>query len=251
VDALHLLGPQRSTGDRLQVLGQLGPGERGQLQPLQAGQPDQLGQQRPQRMPPMQRVGPVADRQRHPTRAQRAGQEGDQVPGGAVGPVQVLQHQDHRGPLRAAHQHGPHGVEDLQLVQGVAAGPGRVDPGQEPAEAGRGGGRSGQQPGLGRVVGQPTQGVHHGQMGQADVAQLDRRTHQHPHPAPASPVGERQQQAGLAHPGVTGDQHHLRAALRCPFQQRVDPAQLDRPADERCARELPSHARQYERLVWT
>ena len=112
-------------------------------------------------------------------------------------------------------------------------GPGRVDPGQEPAEAGSGRGRTDQESGLLRVVGELAQGVDHGQIGQADVAQLDTATGQHPHPAPASPVGERQQQAGLAHPGVAGDQHHLRAALPGPFQRRVEPAQLDRPADER------------------
>jgi hypothetical protein len=91
------------------------------------------------------------------------------------------------------------------------------------------------------------QGVHHGQIGQADVAQLDTAAGQHPHPAPASPVGKRQQQAGLAHSGVPGEQHHLRSALLGPFQHRVEPAQLERPADERRARELPSHARQYGR----
>ena len=113
VDALHLLRRQWSTGDRLQVLGQLGLGERGQLHPLHSGQPDQLGQQRPQRVTPVQLIGPVADRQGHPARAQGAGQEGDHVPGGRVGPVQVLQHQHHRRPLGAAHQHRPHGIEHL------------------------------------------------------------------------------------------------------------------------------------------
>ena len=245
VDALHLLRRQRRSGDRLQVLGQLGPGERGQLQPLHRRQPDQLGQQRPQRVPPVQLVGPVADDQRHLARPQGAGQEGDQVPGGAVGPVQVLQHQRHRGPFGEAHQHGPHGVEHLQLVQAVAGEPGRLDPGQEPAEGGRGHGRTGQQPGLLRVVGELAQGVHHGQIGKADVAQLDGCTHQHPRPALTGPVGKRQQQARLAHPGVTGKQHHLRAALLGPFQQRVEPAQLHRPADERRTLELPCHARQY------
>jgi len=181
----------------------------------------------------MQLIGPVAERQRHPTRAQRAGQEGDQVPGGAVGPVQILQHQHHRGPLRATHQHRPHGIQDLQPVQGVAFRPGLVDPGQEPAEAGRGHGRTGQQPGLLRVISELAQGIHHRQKGQADVAQLDTAAGQHPHPAPASPVGKRQQQAGLAHSSVPGDQHHLRAALLGPFQHRVEPAQLHRPADER------------------
>jgi hypothetical protein len=154
-------------------------------------------------------------------------------------------HQQHRGPLREAHQHGPHGVHHLELVRIVAAGPARPDPGQEPAEAGGGRGRPGEQAGLLRVVGELAQGVDHGQIGQADVAQLDAAAHQHPHPAPAGPVGERQHQAGLAHPGVPGDQHHPRAALLGPFQHLVEPAQLDRPADERRARDLPSHARQY------
>jgi hypothetical protein len=130
------------------VLGQLGPGEWGQLQPLHSGQPDQLGQQRPQWVPPVQLVGPVADRERHPGPAQGAGQEGDQVTGGAVGPVEVLQHQHHRGPLGQAHQHGPHRVEHLELVEVVACGPahepGRVDPGQEPPQARRGRRRPGQ-----------------------------------------------------------------------------------------------------------
>jgi hypothetical protein len=246
-DVLQPVRRQRSSGDRLQVLGQLDPGEGGQLQPLHRGQPDQLGQQRPQRVAAVQLVGPVADGHGHPAGAQGAGQEGDQVAGGPVGPVQVLQHQHHRGPLGQAHQHGPHGVEHLQLVQVAAGEPGRLDPGQEPAEDGRGQGRSGQQPGLLRVVGQLAQGVDHGQVGQADVAQLDRGAHEHPHPQPAGPVGKRQQQAGLAHPGVAGNQHHLRAALPGPLQHRVEPVQLDRPADERRARDLPSHARQYGR----
>jgi hypothetical protein len=108
-----------------------------------------------------------------------------------------------------------------------------VDPGQEPTEGGRGHGRAGQQPGLLRVVGELAQRVHHGQIGQADVAQLDTAAGEHPHPTPTSPAGKRQQQAGLAHPGVAGHQHHLRAAPLGPLQYRVEPAPLDRPADER------------------
>ena len=242
--------PAAGAGDRLQVLGQLGPGEGGQLQPFHPGQPDQLGQQRPQRVTPMQLIGAVADRQRHPARPQRAGQEGDQVPGGAVGPVQVLQHHHHRGPLGQAHQHGPHGVEHLQLVQAVAGEPGRLDPGQQPAQPGRGRGRTGQQPGLLRVISKLAQGVHHGQIGQADVAQLDTAPGQHPHPTPAGPVGQRQQQPGLPTPASPATSTTCGRALLGPFQRRVEPAQLDRPADERRARELPSHARQYGRRPW-
>ena len=94
-------------------------------------------------------------------------------------------------------------------------------------------GRSRPRPGLLRVVGELAQGVDHGQIGQADVAQLDTAASQHPRPAPARPLGERQQQAGLAHPGVAGHQHHLRAAPLGPFQHRIEPVQLGRPADER------------------
>jgi hypothetical protein len=161
--------------------------------------------------------------------------------------VQVLDHQQHRRPFGEARQHRPHGVEHLQLGQVLTGGPGRLDPGQEPAEAGRGHGRAGQQPGLLRVVGEPPQRVHHGQIGQADVAQLDAAAGEHPGPAPARPLGQREQQAGLAHPGVAGHQHHLRTALLGPFQHRVEPAQLDHPADQCRALDLPSHARQYGR----
>jgi len=51
-------------------------------------------------------------------------------------------------------------------------------------------------------VGQLAQGVHHGQVRQADVAKLDAAAAEHPHPPPAGPVGQGQQQPGLAHPGV-------------------------------------------------
>jgi len=97
-------------------------------------------------------------------------------------------------------------------------------------------------------VGQLAQGVHHGQVRQADVAKLDAAAAEHPHPPPAGPVGQGQQQPGLAQPGVARQQNHLRAALPGPLQHRIEPARLDRPADERRARGLPSHARQYGRL---
>ena len=64
------------------MAGEFASAEGGELQPLDPGQPDQLGQQRPQRVTAVQRIGPVAGHQRHPTRPQGAGQEGDQVVAG-------------------------------------------------------------------------------------------------------------------------------------------------------------------------
>ena len=102
------------------MAGEFASAEGGELQPLDPGQPDQLGQQRPQRVTAVQRIGPVAGHQRHPTRPQGAGQEGDQVAAGTVGPVQILQHHHHRGSLRPTHQQSAHGVKHLHLVQAVA-----------------------------------------------------------------------------------------------------------------------------------
>jgi hypothetical protein len=49
---------------------------------------------------------------------------------------------------------------------------------------------------------------------------------------PTSPVGKRQQQPSLAHPGITGHEHDLGPALPGSVQHRVEPAQLDGPADK-------------------
>ena len=48
--------PDRLAGDGLEVLGQLDLAEGGELDPLQVGEADQLGQQRPQRMAAVQLV---------------------------------------------------------------------------------------------------------------------------------------------------------------------------------------------------
>jgi hypothetical protein len=151
--------------------------------------------------------------------------------------VQVLQHHHHRRLLGAAHQDGPHGVEHLELVQAVAGESakrlGLPDPGEQAAEAGRGGGHPRQQVGLLGFVDELAQRIDHWEVGEADVAQLDSRTQEDSRPAPAGPVGECEQQAGLAHPGVTGEQHDLRAVLLGPVQDRLEPLRLTRPADER------------------
>jgi hypothetical protein len=202
-------------------------------------------------VPAMQLIRAVAGHQRHPTRPQRAGQEGDQVTGGTVGPVQILQHHHDRGLLRSAHQQGAHGVKDLQLVLAVAdeptRRPGLLEPGQQPAQAGRGGGDLSQQLCLGRIVAKATQGVHDGQVGKADVAQLHTAAGEHPHPSPTGLVGELQEQTGFADPSIAGQQHDLRPALLGPVQCCLEPAQLISPADEPLRCEPAHHARQYGR----
>ena len=56
------------------------------------------------------------------------------------------------------------------------------------------------------------------------------------------PVSKLQQQPGLAHPSLAGQQHQPRAALLGPLQRRRKPVKLIGPADERLARKPPTHA---------
>ena len=93
--------------------------ERRQLDAPGALQPLELGQQRAQRVAAVQLVGAVGEQQQQPLLAQAAGQEGDECPGRAVGPVQVLQDQHHG--LRLAEQ-----VEQLQQRLEQPQLPGRI-----------------------------------------------------------------------------------------------------------------------------
>jgi hypothetical protein len=70
----------------------------------------------------VQLVGPVAGHQGHPAAAQGPDQEGQQVAGGAVGPVHVLDDQQQRGQLGQPDQQRQHAVEQLDPLEAV---PGR------------------------------------------------------------------------------------------------------------------------------
>ena len=125
--------------------------------------------------------------------------------------MEVLQHQHDRGSLRAAQQQGPHRVEDLQLLQSITGEcAGRARPchlRQEPAKAGRSRSDLSHQVRFLRVVGKATQCVHDRQVGKADVAKLHTAADKHPRPPMLGPVGKLQQQPGLAHAGIAGQQH--------------------------------------------
>ena len=98
---------------RRQVLGQGRGVQRGEIDRGDAGQPEQLGHHGPERVAPVQVVGPVGADQRDPFPVQHAGKERDQVPGGGIGPVQVLEHQQHRGRGRELGEQAEHGAEHL------------------------------------------------------------------------------------------------------------------------------------------
>jgi hypothetical protein len=238
----------RLADHRLEVLGQLDPAEGGEVDALQVGEADQLGQQRPQRVAAVQLVGPIAGHQGHPAAAQGPDQEGQQVAGGAVGPVQVLDDQQQRGQLGQPDQQRQHAVEQLDPLEAV---PGRRrwavvggQLGQQPAQAGQGRGQGGGHLGLARAGAELAEGVHERHVRQADVADLHAAADQHPDAPALGPGGELVEQPGLAHAGVAGDQPDRRPPALGPVEQAEEALELLGPADE-AGRRCGGHAGKY------
>ena len=93
-------GPAPQPG---QLRGQLRAGEPRQLQPAHSRQPPHLSQPARQQLAGV--IGPVTAHHQQPRPAQRAQHERQHVQGGAVRPMQVLQHQQQRnGPGEPAEQ---------------------------------------------------------------------------------------------------------------------------------------------------
>ena len=184
------------------------------VQRLQPGQPDpgrvaalELGQQRLQRVAAVQVIGAVRDDEQHPGRADIAGQERDQVPGRAVGPVQVLHHDRSRCHLAQTHEEVEHPLE------------------QQAARARLGAGHSGQQ--RSQIIDPRARQLRHDLPAQLPVKvpeDLDqRRVGQRPRgdvdapaggrrpPFPVRPLAELLHQTRLADAGVAGDNHQLPA----------------------------------------
>ena len=93
---------RRRAKDVGEHLGQLVAVERREFDPPHALEPLELGQQRAQRVAAMELVGAVRERRQHALAAQAARQEGRERPRRAVGPMHVLEDQQHR-PLLADH----------------------------------------------------------------------------------------------------------------------------------------------------
>ncbi len=118
-------------------LGYLGPIERPQLHLLDTGIAGELGQHSVERVAPVELVVAVAADDGQPCGGPQAVHEPDEhVAGGCVGPVQVLQHHQHRGTVGEALEDAEHLLEERRWRGGldrrrVAAGQRRDEPGQD------------------------------------------------------------------------------------------------------------------------
>ncbi|MCF0097132.1 hypothetical protein B0E54_06001 [Micromonospora sp. MH99] len=214
-----------------------------QLDPLDTTGPVQLGEERAQRMAALQLVGAVGADQQQPARPRGPDQETDQVPGGTVRPVQVLDDQqqwpDVGEPLEQfgdqVEQVSAWGVGKWSRARG---GQPRRHPAQLRQQAGE----------LRLVAGEdlgPVGAQHRAQRGgerrerQARLTQLQALTDQHP----GAPGGGREllQQPGLAHARLATDQHGGRLALPGPARRstartRVPGRRAGRPVGRARAR---------------
>jgi hypothetical protein len=230
---------------RRQQGGQLLPVEAGQLDPVDVAA--ELGPEGPQRAGQVG-VAAVGREQQQPLPAQVANQEGQQVEGRAVDPVQVLDHQHHRGRLAQVAEQ-PQGQLE-QPVLGGGAGrrhlrPGGAAAGQEPFQLGVG--RPEQLPEGRRaeVALQAPEGLDDGAEGQA-AADVDAAAGQDPHAGVVRQRAELADQPGLADAGLAPDEERLRPSLRGGPQGVLEPGQVAFPADE--WRAVP--AQDHDTQVW-
>jgi hypothetical protein len=238
----------RSAPDRAQVVGQLGRGERVQLQPLDRRQPAQLAEQRPQRVTPVQVIGPVGRDHGEPLGPQPGQQEGEQLAGRLVGPVQVLDDQQQRGAgFGRVAEHAGHRVEQLQptgVLVGAGRGSGRpAGPGDQPVERGPVAQRLGQRlvAGVGQL-GELPQRLGERQVGQADRAEVDAVADEDRRPAVLRPPGQLGEQPRLAHAGLAAQQHRGRRPGPGALDRGGQPGELVAATDQRSVGPWPGHA---------
>src|SRR5690606_35701379 len=187
-----------------------------------------------QRVAAVDVVGAVGGQHDEASGAQGAQQVGEQVPGGGVGPVQVLQGEDH-GVLGGDAFEQPGGeLEEARhavfVAAGLAGGLG-AEFGQQPGQfllLALGGGREF----AGQFAAQPAQGGGQGGEGQSVGAYLDTAAECHDGaPAPGR-GGELLDEAGLADACLAGDQQRLRFARGGTGERVVQRAQFASAADE-------------------
>ena len=106
-DVGHDVGGQRLVGQRFDELARVGGPERVQVDAFDGGEPEQLGQQAAQRVAPVHVLLAVAAHDQQPLGPQPAEQEGQQVAGRGVGPVEILEQDHHRARLRRSRSAPP------------------------------------------------------------------------------------------------------------------------------------------------
>ncbi len=222
--------------DVLDLLGQLGAREAAQLQPADAAHPRQLGDERAQRIVAVELVDAKGRDQLQRRAAGGADEEGEEVARRAVGPVEVLEHEDDRPLLRQPQQQREQQREQAALTgalgrrrRAAAVAAAQLRPQRRQlapfARAER----------VERVAvaQRRSQRGHDRRVRQLAVGQLDALADQHELSGGGRAPFQLADQAALADAGVAGDEHRSTVG----FERR----QLGGATDEPLARDALGH----------
>jgi hypothetical protein len=226
-----------------EVVAELRDVERLHVEPLDPRQPDQLGEQRPQGVTAMQVVRAVRAHDEQPLVREPGQHEPQQVAGRRVGPVQVLEHEQHR---RHAVAHRMDRLEDgfVQRHAIAAVVGGRLlDPAGHAIEHGTfrrdradGGGRRASDVVRIREITRASdrcERLPEGEVGEAARAEVDAVTDDGDHVALLRPAHELRRKPGLAHARVPGHEHACGRARDRRLEQILEAGEFAGPADER------------------
>ena len=216
VDPAQGRGVDVVAGEVEQELAHLLGGERLQRDAAHRGEPAELGEHRAQRVAPVQVVGADGRDDEEAFLPHPAQQEGQQVPAGAVGPVQVLEHEQDGALAGGGGEGRGDGVEELQ--RGEVRTP-RSGAGAEPPLGG---------------VGAPQrfQRLDEGQVRHRLAPRGGAVAQEHGVAPRARAPGELGDEAGLAHPRVGLDEHGGGRAGPGEGQRLLEGVELGRATDE-------------------
>ncbi len=234
---LRNIAPDR--GDQLRDLVAV---EAGQIDARDRTRALELGEHRPQRVPPVQVIATERADDQHARVTQVAGEEHEEVTRGVIGPVQVLEEQQRRDAVAEANDRAEQVLEQRRpAVAGVVAAV--VQLGEKPGQRGFGVADDG---GLERGIEVPVrvaQRLHDRPEGQRPVHELHARARGDQATGFPHPGGELGDEPGLADAGFAADQVGGRALFaRRGLEGCDEHIELGLPADEPGARDARCHA---------
>ncbi len=232
----------RGAGDGLDLVGQLAPVERGQVDAHRGAGAEQLGQHGPQRMAAVQLVAAHGGQQ-HDRPVEVALEEDQQVERRAIGPVQVLDDEEHRGRRGQVLEQPEQQLEQPARRHrlGVVSRLVGRQAGHQRAQLGDRGAEQLDQLVVADLVAQPAQRLDHRSQGHAVLAQLDAPAEEHDEPTGLGVRRHHRQQPGLADAGLPGHDHHRSLTPHGAGQRVVERRQLRPSTDETGAGDAAVH----------
>jgi hypothetical protein len=237
-----------AAGDRLELGGRLAPVERGELDALHPTGPFELGEERQERVAPVELVRAVAHDEEDGAVADVPDEEAEEVASGPVGPVEVLHDEGDRRTLGEAAQHTEDELEQAPLGRADRERCARLDlegpqVRDEPRQLGSGGaddrveglGRRGPDEAAERL---DDRGVRNGAF-----AEVHRSAAEDEPASLADDPADVLDEAGLADAGLAGDEDRLAPALRGTGERHPQTVELGRAADEDGAGDAAGHRR--------